>query len=403
MTGSGEGEGERVGRLAPGEPADPGGPADAAADTAADAAAEPGADPAAGPAAGPERLSRRAVVLLVGAFLGIAVAAVVSMVPVHYAVLEPGPISNTLGAGADGKPLISITGAAVYPTSGALNFTTVRVTGGPGDRPTALMVIRAWFDPHAAVLDEDQLFPKGVTGKQVEQENTAEMAGSQQDAIAVALRALGKAVPETVLVAAVPAGSPSAGVLKPGDEIVSVDGHRVTSAQDVRTDVQARRPVESVTLGVRRAGAALTLKVTAGRSDGHAAVGIYLRSTFHFPVTVRINAGDVGGPSAGTMFALGIYDKLTPGALTGGADIAGTGTIDTDGTVGPIGGIQEKLAGAQEGGAQWFLAPAGNCGEVVGHVPDGLRVVKIATFEQARRAVEAIGGKHTGSLPTCTK
>jgi PDZ domain-containing protein len=102
------------------------------------------------------------------------------------------------------------------------------------------------------------------------------------------------------------------------------------------------------------------------------------------------------------MFALAVYDKLTPGALTGGAKIAGTGTIDSVGAVGKIGGIQQKLVGAKRGGATWFLAPAGNCDEVVGHIPDGLNVVKVASFVQARDAVEAIAAKHTASLPRCT-
>jgi PDZ domain-containing protein len=105
------------------------------------------------------------------------------------------------------------------------------------------------------------------------------------------------------------------------------------------------------------------------------------------------------------MFALGIVDKLTPGEMTGGERIAGTGTVDSDGTVGPIGGIQQKLVGAEGAGADWFLAPAGNCDEVVGHVPDGLRVVRVETLAQARDAVEAIGSHDASAvdaLPTCT-
>jgi PDZ domain-containing protein len=103
------------------------------------------------------------------------------------------------------------------------------------------------------------------------------------------------------------------------------------------------------------------------------------------------------------MFALGIIDKLTPGPLTGGKQIAGTGTMDPDGTVGPIGGIRQKLFGARHAGARWFLAPADNCDEVVGHVPDGLSVVRVATLDEARAAVEKIGkGAAPGSLPACT-
>jgi PDZ domain-containing protein len=102
------------------------------------------------------------------------------------------------------------------------------------------------------------------------------------------------------------------------------------------------------------------------------------------------------------MFSLAIFDKLTPGALTGGAKIAGTGTIASDGTVGPIGGIQQKLYGARDGGARWFLAPSANCNEVVGHVPDGLSVVKVSTFAEARSAVEAIAAHKGDAQPRCT-
>lgn len=356
-----------------------------------------------GPSAPDGKLSRRSTVLLVGTFIGIALAALVSLVRVPYVVMQPGPITNTLGVLSPGKPLISVSGAPTYPTQGQLDFTTVEVIGGPSNQPTVLDVVKAWFDPHSAVVNEDLIFPKGVSDKQVQQENIAEMTGSQENAIAVALRSLGKKVPETVSVAALPQGSPSAGLLKPGDQIVAIDGHPVGRLTDVRGDISGHRPGEKVTLVVRRQGMQVTVTVPTTGVDGHAAIGVYLRSSFHFPVDVQIHAGDVGGPSAGTMFSLGIYDKLTPGALTGGAHIAGTGTLDSDGHVGPIGGIQQKLAGARAGGAQWFLAPASNCNEVVGHVPDGLHVVRITTFTNARSAVEAIAGKHTAGLPSCTK
>ena len=142
--------------------------------------------------------------------------------------------------------------------------------------------------------------------------------------------------------------------------------------------------------------------VTGTKDDGTAQIGIYIDPTFDFPVDVKISIDDIGGPSAGTMFALGIIDKMTPEDETGGKDIAGTGTIDVNGEVGAIGGIRQKLAGAHRDGATWFLAPASNCDEVVGHVPDGLRVAKISTLHEAREAVTAIGAGKGDDLPTCT-
>ncbi|MNW62441.1 Lon protease 1 [compost metagenome] len=117
---------------------------------------------------------------------------------------------------------------------------------------------------------------------------------------------------------------------------------------------------------------------------------------------MKIQIDDIGGPSAGTMFALGIIDQLTPEDEADGNVIAGTGTMSVEGNVGPIGGIQQKLYGAERDGATWFLAPESNCDEVVGNVPEGLNVVKIATLEDARDAMVAIGAGEGASLPTCT-
>ena len=346
-------------------------------------------------------LGRRATVWLIAMFVGIAVGAVMGMVHLPYAILQPGPVTNTLGNGSDGKPLITVAGKATYPTTGVLDFTTVAVLGGPTNPVNVWEWIGGHLDRTNAVVPEEELFPKGVTSKQVDNESAAEMADSQQEAIAVALRGLGQTVPEVVSIGALTNDSPAKGVLLPGDIVVSIDGKAVTTPDSVRAAIRAHKPGESAAFTVRRAGKEQVLTVKTASVSGNAVVGVLLRTEFVFPTKVSINAGDVGGPSAGLMFSLAVYDKLTPGSLTGGANIAGTGTIDSAGTVGPIGGIEQKLVGAKRGGAAWFLAPADNCNEVVGHVPQGLRVVKVATFTQARDAVEAIAAKRAASLPTC--
>ena len=348
-------------------------------------------------------LSRRSTGWLIAVFAGIVIAALMGLVHVPYAVLKPGPVTNTLGNGPGGKPLITVEGKGTYPTTGALDFTTVSVFGGPNNPVNVWQWITGHFDQVAAVVPEDLVFPKGVTSTQVDQQNAAEMADSQQEAIAVALRGLGQTVPEVVTVKDLAKGSPASGVLRAGDVIVSIDGTAVTTPDGVRTAVRAHKSGENAVFTVRRDGKEQLLTVKTADSQGHAVVGVFLQAAFDFPIKVKINAGEVGGPSAGMMFALAVYDKLTPGALTGGATIAGTGTIDAVGNVGPIGGIRQKLAGARKGGATWFLAPAADCKEVVGHVPDGLRVVKVSTFAQARDAVEAIAARKAATLPTCTK
>jgi PDZ domain-containing protein len=349
------------------------------------------------------RLSWRSASWLVALFVGIMVAALMGLVHLPYAVLKPGPVTNTLGNGPGGKPLITVAGRATYPTTGALDFTTVAVFGGPNNPVNVWDWVSGHLDGTSEVVPEEELFPKGVTSTQVDHTNAAEMADSEQQAIAVALRGLGEKVPEVVTVTDLTKGSPASGVLRAGDVLLSIDGKPVSTPDAVRAAVRAHKPGERAVLTVRRDGKeqVLTIK-TAADSKGNTVVGVFLQNAFDFPIKVSINAGAVGGPSAGMMFSLAVYDKLTPGSLTGGVNIAGTGTIDSSGAVGPIGGIQQKLVGAKRGGAAWFLAPAADCNEVVGHIPDGLHVVKVATFTQARDAVEAIAAKHTASLPRCT-
>jgi Lon-like protease len=347
------------------------------------------------------RLGRGASLWLIAMFLSITLGAAIGMVHLPYAILQPGPVTNTLGNSSAGKPLITVSGKPTYPATGALDFTTVAVLGGPTNPVNGWEWLSGHLDGTNAVVPEDEIFPTGVTTTQVDQQSAAEMADSQQEAIAVALRALGQPVPEVVSIDSLTKDSPAKDVLLPADILVSIDGKTITTPDSVRAAIRAHKPGEKALFTVSRGGKDQVVTVKTANVSGNAVVGIFLKTEFVFPTKVSINAGDVGGPSAGLMFSLAVYDKLTPGSLTGGANIAGTGTIDSAGTVGPIGGIQQKLVGAQRGGAMWFLAPADNCNEVVGHVPAGLRVVKVATFTQALDAVKAIAAKHAASLPTC--
>jgi Lon-like protease len=356
--------------------------------------------PTAGPVV-PRRpgLQPRTVLLLLSLFVCVLLVAVVAMLPVPYVVLSEGPALNTLSA-PNGKPLIEISGRPTYPASGGLYLTTVSVLGGP--RPVTLpTVLRAWLDPDEAAVPVDAVFPPGQTAQQADEQTREEMTGSQSAATAAALQELG--IPVTISVGALVGGVPAARVLKAGDVLLSVQGHAVTGYSSLRSAVTGVAPGQVVSVHLRRGGREQTVDVTTTKDQARrTALGVVPR--FAFPFTVKIQINDIGGPSAGTMFALGIIDKLTPGNLTGGQQIAGTGEIGPDGTVSPIGGIAEKMIGARHVGARWFLAPADNCTEVVGHVPDGLRVVRISTLHGARQAVEAIaqGGAAASSLPTCS-
>ena len=351
----------------------------------------------------PLSMNPRTAVLLLAGFVTVALVAAAFLMPVKYAVLRPGPALNTLGK-ENGKDLIAIEGRASYPTSGALDLTTVSVFGGPGSHVELYQVVEGWLDPAVAVVPEEEVFPKGQTAEQSKEENQREMTSSQESATAAALTSLGIPIGTKVTISEVDSKAPSSKSLQAKDVLVSINGVATSDLEKLREGLQRTEPGEVAKVVVRRAGKDVPLEVTTrAGDDGRTQLGVFIDASFDFPFDVKIQIEDIGGPSAGTMFALGIIDKLTPGPLTGGKKIAGTGTMDADGTVGPIGGIRQKLVGARRAGATWFLAPADNCNEVVGHVPDGLAVVRIATLDEAKAAVEKIGqGAAASSLPTCS-
>ncbi|NHA66903.1 YlbL family protein [Phycicoccus flavus] len=346
------------------------------------------------------RGSRAAAAALTTTFVLVIVAAGLTFVGLPYVVLSPGPATNVLGD-VGGKPVLSVSGAKTYPTGGALDFTTVAFDGGPGRTVTVYDLARAWLRDDTDTAPERLYFPPDATADQVQAENAEMMNESQVTAAATALRALGRTVTTRVAVASVPASSPSAGKLEPGDVVLDVDGAKATDVQAVQQAVTSRSPGEDVAVRVRRDGTARTVTVRTADVQGRTVVGVVLRTDYDLPVQVTLNTGQVGGPSAGLMFSLAIYDVLTPGELTGGQRIAGTGTIEDGGAVGPISGVRQKMVGAREAGARWFLSPAGDCDDAVGHVPDGMTLVKVTTFEDARTSVQAIADGDTSGLPRC--
>jgi PDZ domain-containing protein len=359
-----------------------------------------GAPPLDAPPAEPG-LGRNTGVLLISGFATVLLAALAALLPVPYAALKPGPAINTLGE-QNGKPLIAISGHPTYPTSGTHDLTTVTVAGGPGNKLSVADVIVGVLDPSIAVVPEGDVFPSGQTPQQNQQLNQQEMASSQEQATAAAMSELGISVPTTLTISGTDPQAPAATAFKHGDVLLAIGGTSTPDLGSVRDALQKVPTGRPVSVTVQRDGRPTTLSVQTRSAGGRTVLGIFIDPTFHFPFSVKIQIDDVGGPSAGMMFALGIIDVLTPGSMTGGQRIAGTGTIDSDGLVGPIGGIGEKMVGARSAGARWFLAPSDDCAEVAGHAPDGLRVVRVSTLHEARLAVEAIAAGRGGSLPTCT-
>lgn len=349
-------------------------------------------------------LRRRTRTYLALAVVGALLVAALTSLGLPYVVMRAGPVTNILGTtdeSGTAKPVLAIEGATTYPTQGELDFTTVVIVGGPGHSATAMDLLVAWLSPSQEVLPEEQVFPPGQTQEEADQEGAAEMASSQEIAAAVALRSLGKEVKERVTIAEVPDDSPNSGVLQAGDEILSVAGKPVATDGALRAELARQTPQVPFNVGIRRSGGERTVSIKTVERGERRVIGVFLSIDYDLPVKVTINAGGVGGPSAGLMFGLAIHDVLTPGAATGGQVIAGTGTLDPDGVVGPIGGIRQKMVGARDDGAQWFLAPADNCAEVAGSVPDGLRVVKVGTYAEGVAALKAIGSGSGDSLATC--
>ena len=340
------------------------------------------------------------MVLLAG-LAGMVLAIVLAQVTLPYAIMTPGPISNSLGEVDDGTPLIAVEGAPTFPTEGELNFTTVRVGGGPGNETSIVDYLGARFSSEATILPRDEVFPPGATRTQIREENEAEMVGSQQEAAAAALRALGYAVRETVTVAGVAEESAFVDLLEEGDVVTAVGGVRTDGADAIRAEVARVAVGDEVSVTVERDGVERTVSAPTIDAGGRPVLGIFLSREFDSDVEVTITAGEVGGPSAGMMFALGIYDVLTEGALTGGKDIAGTGTITADGRVGPIGGVLQKVVGARNGGSDYFLAPRANCSDLGDRAPDDIEVFAVDSFDEALSVVEAIAADDLADLPRC--
>jgi Lon-like protease len=343
-------------------------------------------------------MSRRVLTLVIAGAGVIAALAAASIPAVPYVALTPGPTLNTLGE-QNGHPLISISGHRTYPTVGHLNMVTVSAIGGPGSNFNIFAALRAWLSPHDAVVPEQEIYTPGQTQQQVQQQDTLEMVDSQQTATAAALCQLRIPFQTVDTIQATIKGKPAYGVLRKGDVITAVDGTPVTCRHDAATLIRSRKPGAPVALTIRRSGKIKTFRLRTADLEGQAVVGVEVAESFKFPFGVRISIGDIGGPSAGLMFALGIIDKLTPANLTGGRFIAGTGEIAANGAVEPIGGIQQKMAGARSAGATVFLTPAENCPDTAGAVPAGLKLIKVFNLRGAISDLQAL--KDGRPVPSC--
>ncbi|MBX9472877.1 YlbL family protein [Microcella sp.] len=319
-----------------------------------------------------------------------------AVLPSPYVIERPGPVIDTLGTVTiDGEevPLIQIPTEPTYETPGSLSLTTVNVFGNRDQAPSWFEVMRAWLDPTQSVVPVDAVFPEGVSTEDRREQSRIDMENSQQEAIAAALRSIGEPYESQLLIVQTLEGSPVESLVEADDLILTVNGEPVRDVTALRAAIADNGTDRPVDLGIQRSGSDLEVQVTPVLSENEPRVpviGVLVAGQYVFPFEVEIELENIGGPSAGLMFALGIIDTLTRESLAGGEEVAGTGTISADGSVGPIGGIVQKMHGAVAAGADWFLAPADNCDDVVGNVPADLQVFSVGTLDEAIGVLQTI-------------
>ncbi|MBX3312342.1 MAG: ATP-dependent serine peptidase containing a PDZ domain protein [Microbacteriaceae bacterium] len=325
--------------------------------------------------------------------------------PTPWVIEEPGNAYNTLGlAMSNGEevPIIQVPSANIYPTDGSLNLLTVRIIGAPGNRTSWWQVITAMLDPAKSVVPVEEVYPSGQDSEEIDAQNQQAMEDSKQNAIAAALIFLGYEVDATFTVTGLIEDSPNIGILQEGDVLFQANGIEIEQRSDLTNIINETPAGTPLRMTIAREEAVLQVQANVREVEGRKELGIYLGTEFDFPVQIQLKLDNVGGPSAGMMFTLGIIEKLTEGSLTGGANISGTGTIQADGTVGKIGGTVQKMYAAIRGGSSYFLLPSGNCEDAVGNIPNGLTVIPVDTIDEAVESLQIIArNSDLSTLPTC--
>jgi PDZ domain-containing protein len=340
-------------------------------------------------------VTRRIAVLVTGAVLLLLFGVAGAAVPVPYVAQVPGPTYNTLGD-IDGTPIITVHGRSRNHVDGNLNLTTVGVGRG---RLTLVQAVRGWFAKDVAVVPEDAVYPPNQSPTKTQQANRQAFLTSEQAAEAAALGHLG--YPDKVVVQDLSAGSPSKGALEEGDAIESVAGQATPDTDTLNKVLTSIPGGTAVPVAYTRLGTPGTATITTKKATDRAGslLGVLVSELPSAPFDVDIEVADVGGPSAGLMLTLGILDVVGPQDLTSGKVIAGTGTIDANGKVGPIGGIQLKMVAAHDIGAKVFLTPADNCAEASQAPQPGLTLAKVGSLDDALTALQDVRAGTTP--PTC--
>ncbi|WP_183100143.1 YlbL family protein [Nocardioides pelophilus] len=345
-------------------------------------------------------MTQRWLAFALAAPLTVLLLLLAALVPLPYAVYSPGPTFDVLAKDSNEAEIIQVDGHETYRDDGQIRFTTVQ-SSARGNKASLLEALGAWINGEEAVVPYDIAHPPDQTAEDEEVRGAVSMVTSQDTAIAVAMRELGFEVPSAIQVAHVDEDGAAFGELRVRDKFVEVDGEPVTDDQQIVDAIQSHGPGDPVELVMKRGDRELTVEIEPRKIEGAQRIGVSLGIGYDFPFDVSIQVDPaIGGPSAGLMFSLAVYDTLTPGSLTDGEIVAGTGELVDDGTVGPIGGIEQKIAGAQEAGAELFFVPEANCPDVDGLDPD-LRLVKATTMHESLEALEDWAADRDAELPSC--
>lgn len=350
------------------------------------------------------QVSQQTLTAIISSLVFLALALVLALVPVPYVGWGPGSTVNVAGANSEGHPVLAVNGLPTTPLNGELRLTTVSQTRVDSQLGLMEAAFNYWM-PHRDVLPRNVIYPPGKSTAQVKAEEVAMMTNSQADAVVAALRAAGQPVTELPMVTGVTLSGPALNRLKPGDMITKVDAKAVQTVNDVATVIQAHRVGEPVVFTVERSGKPESVTVTtvaAPNNPQQPHVGIRLGVGYKYSPTVSYGIDpDIVGPSAGIVFALGIYDLVTPEDLLEGRRVAGTGEITPEGTVQAIGGVQEKVRGAEKAGAQIFLVPEANCKDLAGMETD-MEVVAVGTLREAIGGLQKLKSSKDGTgVPRC--
>ena len=354
-------------------------------------------------------MSQRTIAGLLALPTVVALLICALVLPLQYTIYSPGETVDLLGMN-HGQPIVTVGkgGPKIYRDGGQLRMVTVQVTLR-SHHPRLFEMLAAWANSDDAVYPLSYAYPDGQGTSQSDHKvGTQQMTSAQDIAEQVAISATGVQVFHGVIVGSISPGAPAAAAFKVGDVITAVGRSSITNPQSLKTTIAALPAGRPIEFAIIRSGKAMTVRVTPAKIDGKTRIGVGgpgggdLMSAVSLPYTVKVNIPqDITGPSAGLMMTLTIYDELTPGSLTGGAAVAGTGTIDQSGIVGEIGGIQQKIPGAKNDGAQLFLVPAGNCPDVANTDHGSMRLAKVSTFADALKVVQTWSKDHNAPLPSC--